>query len=370
MAEIGPSRSANSRGPSLDEECASTGEADLAAAATPPALAAAPGPSSYPVAPAPSASAAALATAAATEAASAVAGGHAAGSRTFARGIVSAMSAGRSAARRGVLRGMVWSDRAMLSLVWRRGSVPEPLPVEAMLQVRALRRPALGCAAALTAAVGSQLWVAAESVMLLDQGVPKDCVALQDWLLAYQGALPNLPFLFLVAAPMLLWWAVSGLRQRSQLPASCKEQDPELWDFVLRAFICTLTTFVSLLILFLVAWQMKRQIRQIQRLWSGGGPTVDAVRRQVVDGPDVDVPPDTECTICLETRASTDEGWRALPCGHHFHRPCLLQWLLRSHRCPLCRCDLHAVYLSRGRSLSPEVARERGLSTPLSSTVT
>lgn len=315
----------------------------------------------------PSPSAAAAATAAAAEAAAAAAGGH---QEALPRGAARARqrSTGplRRAARHCLSRSRAAGDRFLLSLVWRRGAVPDPLPEEARLQVRALRRPAVVCAVAILVAGVSQVWVALEGLMLLDRGVPKECDGLHAWLLDYQEALPNLPFLFLVAAPMLLWWAISGMRIRSTVPAKCKQLDPQLWEFVFRAFVCTVVTFVFIVMVFALGFWVRRQIHRIQRLWSGGGPTVDAVRQLVADGPPEDVPPETECTICLETRESTVESWRALPCGHQFHEHCLLEWLLRSHRCPLCRCDLHAVYLSRNR-LSPAAGQSSGLPAPLSS---
>lgn len=70
---------------------------------------------------------------------------------------------------------------------------------------------------------------------------------------------------------------------------------------------------------------------------------------------DVDVPSDTECPICLGD--SSQESWRELPCSHRFHKAeetlesfesaledCLVEWLARKTRCPLCRMDLHWAY--------------------------
>jgi len=45
------------------------------------------------------------------------------------------------------------------------------------------------------------------------------------------------------------------------------------------------------------------------------------------------------CSICLseENLRESREGTSLLGCGHVFHRSCLVEWLKRSQRCPLCR---------------------------------
>lgn len=75
-----------------------------------------------------------------------------------------------------------------------------------------------------------------------------------------------------------------------------------------------------------------------------------AVRRLQDALPLAMVAPETECAICL---ACDDPiGWRTLPCGHHYHDKCLLEWVRRaSHRaCPLCRFDLDAAVGDQGHS--------------------
>ena len=42
------------------------------------------------------------------------------------------------------------------------------------------------------------------------------------------------------------------------------------------------------------------------------------------------------CTICLEELGSSKTR---LPCGHVYHRDCIVKWLRRSHTCPL-RCPV------------------------------
>jgi len=57
-----------------------------------------------------------------------------------------------------------------------------------------------------------------------------------------------------------------------------------------------------------------------------------------------------ECVICLGGReeehaaglaaATVQPQWCRLSCGHRFHEACVLEWLLKVPRCPVCRCHL------------------------------
>lgn len=55
---------------------------------------------------------------------------------------------------------------------------------------------------------------------------------------------------------------------------------------------------------------------------------------------------DCSCSICLEPLASTaldhseDKSADLLPCGHKFHRACIVEWALRQNSCPECRKQL------------------------------
>lgn len=47
------------------------------------------------------------------------------------------------------------------------------------------------------------------------------------------------------------------------------------------------------------------------------------------------------CAVCLdELAAGSDEDATALPCGHMFHRGCLVPWLKQRNTCPVCRCEV------------------------------
>lgn len=60
--------------------------------------------------------------------------------------------------------------------------------------------------------------------------------------------------------------------------------------------------------------------------------------------------PDTTCPICQDElvtetaeTAETAEPIVNTPCGHRFHRECLVPWLQKSNTCPMCRTDLPEV---------------------------
>ncbi|GMF25903.1 unnamed protein product [Phytophthora lilii] len=53
---------------------------------------------------------------------------------------------------------------------------------------------------------------------------------------------------------------------------------------------------------------------------------------------------DLLCSICLNEDPSADETrpMVSLPCDHHFHEDCVIDWFSTSTTCPLCRRSLHS----------------------------
>ncbi|OQR96433.1 hypothetical protein THRCLA_07292 [Thraustotheca clavata] len=45
------------------------------------------------------------------------------------------------------------------------------------------------------------------------------------------------------------------------------------------------------------------------------------------------------CAICLEDQSSSKDYTFELPCGHHFHQNCILEWFDTQHTCPMCRME-------------------------------
>ncbi|CAI7761247.1 unnamed protein product [Closterium sp. NIES-53] len=48
---------------------------------------------------------------------------------------------------------------------------------------------------------------------------------------------------------------------------------------------------------------------------------------------------DDQCPICL-TDYEVHDVQQRLPCGHHFHQPCLDAWFTSHTTCPVCRVQL------------------------------
>ena len=55
-----------------------------------------------------------------------------------------------------------------------------------------------------------------------------------------------------------------------------------------------------------------------------------------------DVNSTDKCIICLEEFAMESEVSR-MPCSHVYHKDCIIEWLERSHVCPLCRFKMPAI---------------------------
>lgn len=45
---------------------------------------------------------------------------------------------------------------------------------------------------------------------------------------------------------------------------------------------------------------------------------------------------EARCAVCLEQLIVASKA----PCGHLYHKECLLQWMRHSNTCPLCRRDI------------------------------
>lgn len=49
---------------------------------------------------------------------------------------------------------------------------------------------------------------------------------------------------------------------------------------------------------------------------------------------------DEKCSICLEKLVKEPATPKELPCGHIFHKQCIIPWVTRVASCPLCKGDL------------------------------
>ena len=74
-----------------------------------------------------------------------------------------------------------------------------------------------------------------------------------------------------------------------------------------------------------------------------------------------DLTKDNECcTICLEDHVPGELAAR-LPCGHLFHKDCVVEWLSRHCVCPVCRYELptDSVVYERTRRVTASRRLER-----------
>lgn len=189
------------------------------------------------------------------------------------------------------------------------------------------------------------------------RGLPPPCRPLRSWLLGYCVALTALPFCIAVAGPLVVWWAANGGVVRSNTPEACRLASPALWSFVDEALYLSLATCFCAVGVSIIVLVMRFIANRIQRLWGGVGPAAEDVVRDFLASPPIEVAAGTECTICLD-EGPPSSRWRELPCRHHFHEACLVQWFSRGHRCPLCRADLHVAYF--GEVPRPDAAAAQG----------
>jgi hypothetical protein len=67
---------------------------------------------------------------------------------------------------------------------------------------------------------------------------------------------------------------------------------------------------------------------------------------------------DRRCSICLGD-VEVGEKCRVLKCGHHFHQPCVDEWLGKRASCPLCVGKVEGVKVNRIQQLKASLSRTR-----------
>jgi len=215
--------------------------------------------------------------------------------------------------------------------------------------VRRLRRR-------MTLAVCCLLVTAPITVVLLIQGVVTYASSAQHpserplriWLigfvllqLAWPVCMPSLTLL-------LLGWCLGGLgvllgeagEASSGQAVGVAGEGPELRHFVVEAFALQLVQASLLLAAGVAAITARPLIQKLLDLLSHTGTDPEVLHHIPVVG----VASDEECIICLSHDIEGGGEWRQLACGHRFHGACLLEWLGKARRCPLCRLDLHHAY--------------------------
>ena len=84
----------------------------------------------------------------------------------------------------------------------------------------------------------------------------------------------------------------------------------------------------------------------------GKGTTQDVIDKLGVEKFSLDTFPsdkDASCCICMNDYEDGQE-MRKLPCGHHYHKECVDEWLLMNATCPTCRLSITGTSEERGDS--------------------
>jgi len=221
----------------------------------------------------------------------------------------------------------------------------DPLPAEAARQLRRLRWPMAALLLLSLTAFGLQAWCTIAGLLILVRGnLPKSCYLMRIWLISYVITASLMHSCVGWAVPLLLGLVVAGPLVRSGGAASCALKAPELSAFVDEVGAFTVVALTCLAASAVAIFVIDRRVRQLHRRWGVEGPAIEDVVRSIVASAPPEVSADQECAICMGDGGLL-EGWRELPCNHQFHQECLLEWLQRSRRCPLCRLDLHPAYL-------------------------
>jgi len=267
---------------------------------------------------------------------------------------------------RGCCRCLALTTRCLDTFLLRIGDLHlerEPQPA-IMQQVRRLRGPLVAILLVAGLAVLTQVACLVMGCRVLADSEPDskepECRSLHIWLLGFCLVLAVFSASAGVWGPLAVGWAIGGRLVRADLPFSCAKKVPDVWyfiDVVLDAGLLSSGCWLFCGVLF---WGVSRRMQRLRERWGPDGPVAEEVIRSISTGPPArDIPPGQECVICLEAYSPRSTLlWRRLLCNHVFHERCLLAWLRRGRRCPLCRFDLHQAYLAgwRGGVPSPRPA--------------
>jgi len=146
---------------------------------------------------------------------------------------------------------------------------------------------------------------------------------------------------------LLLVWCLGGVVM-VQPPSVC----PMLHEFVFEALTLNALSSAFLCTAVYSAVRARPLLQQIGEVLDYNGTSPEVVSAITVLLPE-EVSLEEECVICLTRDDEDGLPWRELVCGHRFHEPCLLSWLAKAHRCPICRFDLHAGTIAEPDAVDP-----------------
>jgi len=163
-------------------------------------------------------------------------------------------------------------------------------------------------------------------------------VSLQIWLLGFLMLQLGWPICMPSVALLLFGWCLGAVLLLHETHHCHRVR-----EFVIEASILQTLQAVMLVVAAVAALTARPLVRRLGELLSHSGTDPEVVRHITVLMPD-EVHTDEECVICLSREDEEGVPWRELACGHRFHEPCLLEWLAKSRRCPVCRLDLHQAH--------------------------
>jgi hypothetical protein len=162
--------------------------------------------------------------------------------------------------------------------------------------------------------------------------------SLRVWLLGFLVLQLAWPICMPSLTLLLLGWCIAGLVLLPQ-PLHC----PKLHSFLVEALALQSVQAGLLVGAAVSALTARPMVQQLGQMVQQSGTDPDVIGLIATLPPD-QVPSDAECVICLSRDDEEGVPWRVLVCGHRFHEPCLLEWLMKARRCPVCRMDLHVAY--------------------------
>lgn len=193
------------------------------------------------------------------------------------------------------------------------------------------------CCTMLTAPVA--VWLLARGVSTYaDSGRPACGGPLRIWLLGFLMLQLAWPICMPSLTLLLLGWCLGALVLLPK-PKHCVE----IHEFLFEAAVLQTMQAALLLVAAAAALTARPLVQRLGDLLSHSGTDQEVIGHIAVL-PAGELTQDAECVICLSRDDEDGVPWRQLACGHHFHEPCLLEWLGKARRCPVCRLDLHVAY--------------------------
>lgn len=193
------------------------------------------------------------------------------------------------------------------------------------------------CCTVLTAPIA--IWLLVRGVASYLVTGTKSCEGpLRIWLLGFLMLQLGWPICMPSVALLLFGWCLGAVLLLHET-RHCEQ----VREFVIEASVLQTLQAVMLLVAALAALTARPLVRRLGELLNNSGTDPEVVRHITVLLPD-EVQAEEECVICLSREDENGVPWRQLACGHRFHEPCLLEWLAKARRCPVCRLDLHQAH--------------------------